>query len=219
MRLYLSSYLWGNRPEELFKLIDVGSSSKKIGIITNSADLFPAVGVRQRLEDDIDFLKTQGFEAEQLDLRDYFKASATALEEKIRSFGLVWAKGANAFVLRRAMHQSGFDEVIVRLLKEDIIVYGGYSAGACVMGSRLRGLELVDDAKSVPEGYDEVPIWEGLGVLDYAIAPHYKSVHPESELIDKVIEFWDKKKQPYLALSDGEALIIDGDGSDEKVVS
>jgi dipeptidase E len=60
---------------------------------------------------------------------------------------------------------------------------------------------------------------DGLGLLDYYLEPHYKSDHPESAAVDKEIAQLKAKKLSYLGLSDGEVLIIDGDGSSETVLS
>jgi dipeptidase E len=147
--------------------------------------------------------------SERLDLRDYFDGKEAELEESLKRFGLVWTRGANVFVLRRAMKQSGFDKIIKKLLENDEIAYGGYSAGACVMGSTLHGLELVDDVLVTPDGYQSETIWEGLNVLPYAIAPHYKSNHPESNMIDDSVHYFEEHHIPYKALHDGEVILID----------
>lgn len=65
------------------------------------------------------------------------------------------------------------------LLSRDALACGGYSA--CVLAPSLRGLETVDDAGAVPRIYGAGPVWEGLGVLDHAMVPHYQSPdHPEA---------------------------------------
>ena len=91
------------------------------------------------------------------------------------------------------------------------MVYGGYSAGICILTPTLRGLELVDDADFVPDGYDSEIIWDGLGIVPYSIAPHYKSDHPESPAIDNTVEYFKEKNMPFKTLRDGEAIVIDGD--------
>lgn len=212
--MYLSSYLWGNQPEKLFELID--DDKKHVALLTNSADQFPEKGIIERFQQDQEFLSSKGFTSERLDLRDYFNEEAK-LQNRLSEFGLVWVRGANVFVLRRAMRQSGFDTIIKKFLLDDVIVYGGFSAGACVMGSTLRGLELVDDAYITPANYDDATIWDGLNVLPYAIAPHYKSDHPESLMIDVTIQYFIDKHIPYKALRDGEAILINGNS--ESVIS
>ena len=208
MRLYLSSYLWGNNPEKILELI--GNGKKYAALITNSADQFPDEGIVERMKQDQVFLNKLGITSERLDLRDYFRDNKSALSNKLNEFGFIWVRGANVFVLRRAMKQSGFDDLLIELLKNDKIAYGGYSAGACVLGSTLRGLDLVDDCKIAPEGYSKETIWDGLGILPYAVAPHYKSDHPESSMVDEAIEYFKENNIPYKALHDGEVICMNG---------
>jgi dipeptidase E len=206
MRLYLSSYLWGNHPEKLVELL--GDDIKKAALITNSADQFPEDGIVERLEQDQEYLKTLGIESDRLDLRDYFNKDLSDLKHHLKNYGLIWVRGANVFVLRRAMAQSGFDKLIGEVLDKDQLVYGGYSAGACVMGSTLRGLDLVDDALIAPEKYNKEIIWDGLGILPYAIAPHYKSEHPETKLIGNAVDYFQSHHIAFKTLRDGQAIVI-----------
>jgi peptidase E len=60
----------------------------------------------------------------------------------------------------------------------DEIVYAGLSAAAVIAFDSLKGLELTDDPKDVPPGYDPDIVWEGLGFVPFALAVHYKSDHP-----------------------------------------
>ncbi|MBC7546768.1 Type 1 glutamine amidotransferase-like domain-containing protein [Candidatus Saccharibacteria bacterium] len=215
MRMYLSSYSWGNKPEKMFEL--VVSNKKHVGIIANAADQFPEDGIIERLKQDQTYLAALGITSERLDLRDYFGGKKEELQKKLEQFDLVWVRGGNVFVLRRAMKQSGFNEIITELLKNDEIAYGGFSAGACVMGSTLHGLELVDNAHVVPRGYISDIIWDGLNILPYAFAPHYNSDHPESSMINEAVEYFEKHHIPYKALRDGEAILINR--GQESVVS
>lgn len=50
MRIYLSSYLWGNKPEIITNFINDGK--KHVALITNSADQFPEDGIVERLKQD-----------------------------------------------------------------------------------------------------------------------------------------------------------------------
>lgn len=206
--MYLSSYLWGNRPDKLVELVD--TKNTHVALITNSADQFPEDGIIERLRQDQEYLTSLGMTSERLDLRNYFDNKESELREKLKDYGLVWIRGANVFVLRRAMRQSCFDTIIKELLQRDAIVYGGYSAGACVMGSTLHGLELVDDALIAPEGYQSDIIWDGLNILPYAIAPHYRSNHPESSMIDDSVSYFEEHRIPYKTLRDGEVIVING---------
>ena len=204
MRLYLSSYKWGDDPEKLFDLIE----GTRAGIVMNATDLYPTEESVQKYAEDAAYFKERGFSVEMLDLREYF-GQERDLARRMKGLDVVWVRGGNTFVLRRAMQQSGFDTIIMELLASDSIVYAGYSAGSCILGTTLEGLDLVDDPLSVPDGYDQAILWDGLGVVDYTIVPHYKSEHPEAELVDETIEYLEDSGIPYKPIRDGEAIIVD----------
>ena len=213
MRLYLSSYGLGNKPEELLDLV---GDNKRTAVIVSALDAKAPEARAERLRREIDALTELGFQPEELDLRQYFGKS-NALAKALDNFGCVWVRGGNAFLLRRAFKQSGFDEIIIGLLERDKVVYGGYSAGVCVLAPSLRGIELVDPKDDIAEGYDEKVLWDGLGVLGYAVAPHYKSDHPESDDVSQCVEYFTDNHILFKALRDGEAIVIAGDT--EKIIA
>jgi dipeptidase E len=205
VRLYLSSFLFGNRPE---RLVDLAGSGVRAGLILNALDNLPAVRGNW-VSAQAQALKALGFVPEEIDLRDHFgnpEGLAAALGDK----GLVWITGGNAFLLRRAMRQSGFDGLIRDLLAQDGLVYAGFSAAACCAAPTLRGIELVDDPAALAEGYDAATIWDGLGLIDRNVAPHYRSDHPEAEQIERTVRYFEAEGMPYVALKDGQALVVDG---------
>ena len=108
------------------------------------------------------------------------------------------------------MHDSGFDRITTEMLEEDAIVYGGYSAGICVLAPSLRGLELVDDPAEVEQTFQKEVIWDGLGLLSYTPVPHFQSEHIESEKVNKVVSFLKSGGFQYKTLRDGEVIISDG---------
>jgi dipeptidase E len=111
---------------------------------------------------------------------------------------------------RYALAESGADALLVDLLRDDALVYGGYSAGPCVLGPSLRGLELVDEPEAVEATYGAKPVWEGLGVLNFAIVPHVDSPdHPETERCNALAEHFRAEGVPHRTLRDGEVLVID----------
>jgi dipeptidase E len=132
------------------------------------------------------------------------------LRALLARFDLTYVRGGNVFILRRALRQSGADRILADLLAQDAIVYAGYSAAPCVHGPTLRGLESAeDDPETVPEGYDETVIWDGLGLLPFALAPHYGrelGAAGATPMVDYYIEH----HIPFVALRDGQALVLDG---------
>src|SRR5919109_5303802 len=107
MRLYLSSFKLGNRPDRLVSLIGPG---KAVAVIMNALDNFPDDRA-QWLAGQIDALAGLGLAATELDLRRYFDRPGE-LASLLPRFDAVWINGGNAFLLRSAMRRSGFDEAI-----------------------------------------------------------------------------------------------------------
>jgi dipeptidase E len=205
MRLYLSSFNTGNCPQRLVSLAGYGT---RVALVLNALDNFPRPRA-EWLESQTQTLRDLGFVPEELDLRDYFNRHAM-LEQSLHDKDLLWINGGNAFVLRRAMRQSGFDSVVPRLLASDRLVYAGFSAAVCCASPSLRGVELVDDPSAVPERYLPSIVWDGLRLIDDHVAVHYKSDHAESIAINKVVAYYETHKMPYRKLRDGEALVVDG---------
>lgn len=206
MRLYLSSYRIGDRAGSLLALLGNGRRAAIIenaldGISQSARDLY-----RTEVYDPAMELASLGIAGTPLDLRDYF-GRPDALANALSAYDLVWVMGGNSFVLRRAMKQSGFDDVITAMLEEDAIVYGGFSAGAVVAAPSLEGIHLMDDPDEVPPGYDPEPVWDGLGLIDHAIVPHYRSPHTESAAADRAVRHLMGRGLRYRALRDGEVIV------------
>lgn len=210
MRLYLSSFTFGNHIDKLKDFVAPGS---EVVVILNARDYKTPEERNKYLDWEMGELKNIGFNPEELDLRNYF-GKEKDLEDLLNKKQLVWIDGGNTFLLRRAMRQSGFDNIIKKLLKEDKIVYAGFSAACVILQKDMHGLDLVDDPNIVSEGYEKEIIWDGLGLIDFYLAVHYKSDHPESAMVDKEIELCEKNNIPYKTLRDGEVLIINGEKSE-----
>jgi dipeptidase E len=201
MRLFLSSWRLDKRAKALTQLIGAGV---RTAVVLNASDNLSDFLRAERLEEERRVLEMLSLPAFELDLRVYFGHHA-ALRSALKGVGLIWVTGGNVFVLREAIRRSGLDDFIGEELRSGALAYGGYSAGACVAGQTLRGLEIVDDATAVNE-----PIWQGLGLVNCSIAPHYRSDHPESKSIEEVVGYFEARRMPYRPLRDGQALIVRG---------
>ncbi|WP_255953291.1 Type 1 glutamine amidotransferase-like domain-containing protein [Streptomyces odontomachi] len=215
MRLYLSSVGLGPRRTEVSRLLRGG---ERAGVILNAYDFRTPERRAESLKFEMKELSDLGLEPEEVDLRNWFGDPA-GLEDTLRRFDLLYVRGGSVFVLRRALAASGADRLLPGLLAEDAFVYSGYSAGICVLGPTLRGIEgHIDDPSFVPDGYPDTPTpWDGLGVLPYAIAPHYRSDHPESAEIERSVTYFIDHHIPFVALRDGESIVVDDTGT--RVVS
>ena len=210
VRLYLSSFRMGNCPD---RLVALARGGRRAAVIANATDVYPPRERAEGVERELDALTTLGFEAEELDLRRFFERSD--IDEALAGFDVLWVRGGNVFTVRHALAVSGADAAIVALLREDAVVYGGYSAGPCVLAPTLAGLEQVDDPRSVQLRYGVEPMMSGLGVLDYCIVPHVSSPgHPETTSCDLLAQRYRDAGTPHRALRDGEVLVIDGDATE-----
>jgi dipeptidase E len=202
MQFYLSSYRVGGRGADLQRLV----RGRRLAMISNACDHYDPAAVQLRIDGRRAELAALGIEAVPFDLRDYFGGRGD-VGAALADFGGVWVRGGNTFVLRQAMRLSGFDLAIEALRGQDF-VYGGYSAGVAVLAPTLHGLHHVDDPTIMPYPNSSV-IWEGLGFLGYLVLPHYKSDHPETELIDKDVAYCLENGIPFRTLRDGEVIIIE----------
>lgn len=216
MKLYLSSMMIGDHAERLIEM--AGGQGSRLAIITNALDYIPPLDQLAYTRNHFDpmvYFGQHGFDPSIIDLRHYFGRSS-ALREVLARHRAIWSLGGNAFLLRRAMRDSGFDEVVMDLL-DDGIVYSGWSAGACVAGASLRPIALMDDPQQVALGYPAIePVWEGLGLVPFAIVPHYRSNHPEKDAAERAVAWAEANGIEAVALRDGEVVIRDGE--DTKVL-
>lgn len=180
--MYLSSWRLGDAADQLVKLTGGPGAAAIVGNALDSAD---APTRRAGVAFEIEALSSLGYDATEVDLR------VPGAAHQLSRYDLVWVRGGNVFALRSALAAAGTDAALVDLIESDVIVYGGYSAGCCVLSPSLRGLESVDDPTAVRD-----PRWDGLGVLPYAFLPHYRSDHPESAAIESVADTYREATSP-----------------------
>ena len=113
---------------------------------------------------EFDSLSSLGLSLKELDLREFLDKS-DQLRSVMSRFDAVWVTGGNSFILRKAMFQSGFDQILHDLSSDANFLYGGYSAGVCVLTPTLRGIHLVDPPEITPTGYQNEIIWDGLNLI------------------------------------------------------
>ena len=205
MLLYLSSYKLGNKTDELKKWIK--ENNNKILVIPNALDALEDNDIKkEKILDRCKELESLGFEYKILDLRKYFGKKTEMLRD-IQDYHAFYTLGGNVFVLRTAMKLSGFDEYLIKISKKTNYLYSGYSAGICVLTSKLNGSEKVDDCSQDPYDYGNI-IWDGIGLINYFPVPHFDTPeHPESHLIYVLVEYLTKNNTPYKTLKDGDVII------------
>lgn len=209
MRLFLSSQDFGKHADVARKM--AGANNKAL-YTKNAQDDKPPEERNFSNPEKQKMFEDAGFELEFLDLRDYF-GKEKELEAKVKEAGSFWSSGGNTFILRRAMAASGLDNILKKFLGEDKILYGGWSAGACIAAENLHGIEYGDrpQPSAVPDNYpNKETVWEGLGLVDFMVIPHYKSDWFGAEA-DECVEYFEKSNRPYKTIEDGQVVIVDGD--------
>lgn len=202
MKLYLSSYGIGRLRETLV----TDKPSARAGIILNALDAFGHSRSRDLKRHVADFTSL-GYRAEELDLRHYFE-HPDLLPEHLGRLDLVWVVGGNSFVLARAMQQTRFVDALHSRRNDETFTYAGFSAGACVAGPDLRGIELMDEPEILPPEYPPNIEPAGLGLVPYRIVPHWRSDHPETVAAENAVAYLKRMGLEYRSLTDGDVLVL-----------
>jgi dipeptidase E len=168
MKLYLSSYRIPDT-KALEVLLGKPLHEATLALIPNAKDYYMPRARAVKTREMAEYLADAGFEVTEVDLLQY-PDQPEHLAEVLRTFDIIWVRGGNTFCLREAMRSSKFDAIISDIVR-DGVVYAGDSAGACVAGTDIHGIELGDD----PE-FAETVIWEGLN-----LTPHYFMPHADNE--------------------------------------
>lgn len=199
MKLYLSSYRIPD-PEALFQLIGK-RTGVRAAIIPNAKDYYAEPARSVKLRESMEYLENLGISSEVVDLTDY--PSPEALTAKLNTFDFIWAIGGNTFCLRYAMKRSGFDAIIYKMLDSGL-AYVGESAGSCIAGTTLKGLETADNPEFAHES-----IYDGLGLVQNIISPH--AGNPMFAADTEYVRGLYKYDQSLIELTDAQALIVNGD--------
>lgn len=190
----------------------MAGDNKRLAFIKNAQDDKPAEERNFSTPEKKKMFEDAGFIFEEVDLREYFGKSE-ALEQKLSDFGVIWCSGGNTFILRRAMMASGLDELLKEWLKKDKVMYGGWSAGACLCAPSLNGIQYGDRPSPdvVPSEYPiKETIWEGLDLIPFMIVPHCDQEWFQ-EHASGSIKYLEESGIEYKALNDGQVVIVDGD--------
>lgn len=207
MRLFLASQDFGNHADRLSEMV---GKNRKALVITNARDYKEDKGldVKRKL------FKQNNLDFQELDLRNYFGKS-----DELRSFiddyqpGLVVLTGGNMFLLRRALYQSGFDEILKKDIRNNKYVLAGYSAGSIVVGPDLHGFKQLDNPYLVLPGYQEEIVWDGLGLIDILVLPHADSPKYSQKIAD-ASDLFGRKNWRHVVLNDSDVFVVD-DGKKE----
>lgn len=209
MKIFLASHNFGKYAEELRELV---GDNRKTLVVANARDYYDEPQRRAKVAEKLELFRREGFQAKELDLREYFSKDPAELASFVADYnpGLIFCIGGDVFLLATALAISGLDGVIRRRLEEDVMVYGGNSAGAMVAGRDIETYER-DDLKieEVDAYYGMEAVTSGLGLIDQYIIPH--ADQPDKAKITKFYERqFAKTGDDVILLGEEDAYIING---------
>jgi len=202
-RIYLSSSgLAGDRD-----LLTATASRARALIVLNALDGTQAPR-QHAFQYEAAGLEPLGYECQELDLRQHF-GEPDNLASALAQAQLVWVAGGNTFVLARATALSGFDEALQQVRMNQDFIYAGYSAGACLAGPDLQGIDFMDNASFVPDGYPADAVIRTLCLINERIVPHWKSQSPESAGASAAAKFLKQSRLQFRCLKDGQTYVVE----------
>lgn len=197
MKLYLSSK---GVPDGAALLSLLDGRDLSAVIVPNAWDVYPASRRQEELEKIEAKFVSLGFVCSFTDLGN---ASGKELKATLLECSVIWVMGGNSFYLNELVTESGLSEVLRELLIQGL-VYGGESAGAVLAGPTLHGVENLDD----PEKASEV-IWNGLGLVDFGIVPHW-GLEKYADSLEKCKTEMEKYSQVKAITNDQVIVVNDG---------
>lgn len=203
MLLYLSSQKFGNNINLLKEWLKTHSNN--ILLIFNALDAKGKEKIDCNIKEDTTLLEKIGFNVKVINLQDYFGKSEK-LENEFIKYNSFCVMGGNVFVLRKAMEYSGFDEFLNKVSSNPNYLYIGYSAGSSILSKNLKILDTVDEPINFYNNNDKVS-YEGIGLIDYVIVPHYKSNYHKVNLINDIVNKCKNENIKFKAIKDGEVII------------
>lgn len=183
----------------------------KLALIENAKDYYPEKVRQAKVDVHHEQFKQQGFDVENIDLRDFF-GDEWSMTEKMKEFSGIFVFGGNTFILRRAMANSGLDTILQKRIPEGKLAYGGSSAGSMVMTPDLNGPDWSkeDRADVIPKGYNAKVIWQGLNLVPFYIVPHFGSeIHGDSP--QRLAGYYKSKNLRHYVLKDGQVVVVNSD--------
>lgn len=151
------------------------------------------------LEKRRDKIKELGWDVEEVDIDGKTEAE---LFEVLHNKEVVFVEGGNTFYLMKSIRESGFDNVIRKLIDQGVI-YIGASAGSYVACPTIEVAAWKHQDKY--DHYD-VEDLQGMGLVSFLVTAHYTL--KDKEAVSKGVK---NATYPVKILSNDQAVLIKGD--------
>lgn len=142
--------------------------------------------------------KVLGWNMDLIDLQDLSKNELGMFDV----YDGIWVEGGLMLPLIQAIHRTGFADYLKNNFLKKNTFYVGTSAGSMVCSHSIDAAEWY-----IGEPEPGVTEFEGLGLIDFQIYPHYN----EANLAE--IQAARKPSEEYWLLKDGQAVSVDNSGT------
>ena len=178
--------------EDLGRKLDTASRRIKLLFIETAAEI--EEGDKQWLLDDREALVKAGFVIKNYTITD---KKAGEIEEEIEKHDVIYVSGGDTFYLLYQSQQCGFADLIKKAVSLGKI-YVGTSAGSIIAGPDIYPIYKLESK----EWMEKVAGYEGYGLVDVVIFPHWGSEHFKDLYLDKRLEPAYDVNHKYILLND-----------------
>lgn len=129
-----------------------------------------------------------------------------AIEKFLKDFDVIYMSGGNTFYLLEQMQKSNSKKVFVDLVEKGKI-YIGSSAGSIIAGPDISPIYAIDRIENAPnlKGFD------GLGLVDFVVFPHWGSKHFKEVYLNHRLENAYNTKNRMIVLTDNSYIEVRDD--------
>lgn len=179
------------------KLFFKDVSKIKLAYIITAAKAF---SVKNYIEQYKKAMRSEGYDFAAYDIEG---KDSKEIENFLKDKNIVWVEGGNTFYLLKACRESGFDKVIVDLVKRNKIIYIGTSAGSYIACPTVE----VSTWKRPGEEKARFGVTDlsALNLVPFLVMAHFKE--EDRELLKEKIKL---SKYPVKILKDGQAVLVEG---------
>jgi len=139
-------------------------NKKKVVFILTAANPYSD---KSFIEPDKKALKNKGLE---LTIYDIENKTQETLTKDLSKFEIIFVSGGNSFYLLEQIKKTGFDKVLKKFQKTDII-YIGSSAGSVIVCPDIKYIEPLDDPKEAKN----LQNYKGINLIDFYVLPHFNT--------------------------------------------
>jgi dipeptidase E len=154
------------------------------------------------IADEIEAIENWGRKVTRIDLAGL---APDTLEEAFRNCGAIWAGGGNTFYLLQEVRRSGFDDLLIRKIREGI-PYVGTSAGSIILAPDIGSVRFADDPEQAPD----LTSFDGLNLFPLVAFAHFDN--PDfKDAYRSILVYALDNDVDFVTLKEKQMIVVDGD--------